>query len=221
MCHAQVIPSVPTRRHIFDALLDAWTGTGRHRIVQVAVAGRWEEARGVQIPIDEGTSRSLVRDAGALDLDVAAEIEWLGHPLVFVGARRAQEQGGHTGFEDDVVRVAALESLDPALALATLAGGRPANVSHIELGAANAWQSVGPMRLWTRGRGVSTGTIAARLNKHPALARCIAPVALEVAFNRPRECWIGVEISEPHADGHVVAPVKIEAMLERLLHLER
>jgi hypothetical protein len=100
--------------------------------------------------------------------------------------------------------------------LAALAGGPPADLRHVEVGAANAWRSVGPLRLWTRGQDRPPAAAAARLNERPALARCIAPVALEVTFGRPRECWIGVEVSEPSADGHVVAPATLDAIIERL-----
>ena len=88
-------------------LLEGWSATGRARIIQVAVGGRWEESRSVDMPTDAGRIRSLVRDAGPADIDVAVEFEWLGHPLVFVGARRAQELAGeHAKFEESVVRVA-------------------------------------------------------------------------------------------------------------------
>ncbi len=192
--------------------------------MQVAVAGRWEEARSIGMPTDAGSARSLIRDAAALDADVAVEFEWLGYPLVFVGARRAHERAGEPAqFEEDVARVAALNPVEPALALATLAGGPPSEVSHVELGAANAWQTVGPLRLWTRGqdRPSPPWTMVARLRERPALSRCIAPVALEVAFERPRECWIGVEVSTRSADGHVVAPMTLTAVLERLFGVER
>lgn len=197
-------------------LLEGWSATGRARIIQAAVAGRWEDSRSIDVPTDAGSARSLVRDADA-DADIAVEFEWLGHPLVFVGARRAQGlAGAHASFEEGVVRVAALDPDDPALALATLAGGSPTELEHIELGAANAWQSVGPLRLWTHGEDRAPGAVAARLREHPVLARCVVPVALEISFRRPRECWIGAEVSEPSANGHVVAASTVETVLARL-----
>ena len=213
---------LPTTRHVLDALLEGWSGMGRTRIVQVAVAGRWEEARGVEMPSEEAVLRRLVREACERDVDVAAEYEWLGHPLVFVGARRGHgEPDARATFEDRVVRVAALSPSDPGLALATLAGGPPADMSHIELGAANAWQSVGPMRLWPSGSDAVDGEISNRLGERPELARCVAPVALEVAFASPCECWIGVEVSQPSGGSHIVAPATVRALLHRLLASER
>jgi hypothetical protein len=182
-------------------------------VLQAAPAGRWEEAQAIELPGDPDGARSLVRDAGPPDGDVAVEFEWL-EPLVFVGARRTS--GEAEAFEDDVVRLTALNPAEPEVALATLAGGPPAELDHVELGAANAWQSVGPLRLWTRGQSRLGTSVAAGLDDHPALARCSATVALEVAFASPRECWLGVEVSERSADGHTVAVARVTAMVERL-----
>jgi hypothetical protein len=201
-----------------DVLLDGWSAAGRPRIIQTAAAGRWEEARSLAMPADAGAARALVRGAGPPGADVAVEFEWLGHPLVFVGARRAPGPAGEDGrFEEDVARLAGQDPADPASALALLAGGPPAEPDHVELGAANAWRSVGPLRLWTHGQDAAPGAVADRLRDHPRLARCHVPVAFAVGFRRPRECWIGVEISEPSAGGHVVAPAAVERMLARLL----
>jgi hypothetical protein len=201
-------------------LLSGWSARGRPRIIQAAANGGWERARSVSMPADAGRVRALVRDAGPADADVAVEYEWLGHPLVFVGARRT---AGPAGEPDDLeaaaVRVAELDTPDPALALAALAGGDPVDVDHVELGAANAWRSVGPLRLWDRDGSRASGAVAERLSDHPTLARCVKPVALEVGFRGPRECWLGVEVSEPTADGHVVTAAKVESLLERLLAL--
>ncbi len=222
VCEAAAILAVPTSGQAIEVLLEGWLAAGRARVLQVAVAGRWEESRSVDMPTDAAEARSLVRDAGPADADVAVECEWLGNPLVFVGARRARERLGEPAdFEERVVRVAALDPADPALALATLAGGLPAGVDHVELGAANAWRSVGPLRLWTGGADRAPGAVAARLRDHPALARCVVPVAHVVAFRCPRACWIGVEVSEPSADGHVVAASTVERLLIRLFAVAR
>jgi hypothetical protein len=192
-------------------LLEGWSPAGRSRRIQVAVSGRWEESRQLAIPADEGSVRSLVRDAAPADADVAAEFEWLGHPLVFVGARRGRDE--QASFEAAVARVVALDPDDPALALATLAGGEPGELDHVELGAANAWQSVGPLRLWIRGEPPPPAT---RLGDHPALALSPVPVALEAAFRTPRECWLGVELSEPSGAEYVLAAEAVDAVLARL-----
>ena len=214
LCDPHVILVLPTTDHVFDTLLEGRMVKRGARVVQAAAAGRWEDARAIELPTDAGSVRSLVRDAGPPGSDVAVEFEWLAHPLVFVGARRAS--GEAEAFEDDVVRVAELDLHEPAVALATLAGRPPAELNHVELGAANAWQSVGPLRLWTCGQDGPPADLAAGLAAHPALARCTAPVALEVAFDHPRECWIGVEVSQPAGDGHVVDVATVTATLDKL-----
>jgi hypothetical protein len=214
--------ALPTSHQAVEALLDGWSATGRRRVLQVAVAGRWEESRSIEMPTDAAGARSLVCDAGPADADVAVEFEWLGRPLVFVGARRTRELASERAdFVEGVVHVAAIDPADPGLALATLAGGSPAALDHIELGAANAWQSVGPLRLWSHGEDRAPRAVEARLREHPALARCVVPVALEVAFRRPRACWIGVEVSEPSGDEHVVCISTVETKLARLFNSAR
>jgi len=207
-----------TSGRVVEVLLDAWSEAGRARIIQAAAAGRWEQARSVAVPAHADRARELVRDVGPADADVAVEYEWLGRPLVFVGARRTSEQTGEPeNFEAAVVQVAELDTADPLFALAALAGGEPVEPTLIDLGAANAWRSVGPLRLWDRAGSRASETVAVRLSNHPTLARCKKPVALEVAFRGPRECWLGVEVSEPTADGHVVAAARVEMLLGRLL----
>ncbi len=207
-----------TSGRVFEVLLDEWSAAGTTRIIQAAAAGRWEEARSLEVPVAADAARELLRDAGPADADVAVEYEWLGRPLVFVGARRTPELTGEPeDFEAAVAQVAKLHADDPSAVLATLAGGEPVEPTLIELGAANAWQSVGPLRLWDRADSRAPGTVAERLSRHPALARCVKPVALEVAFRGPRECWVGVEVSEPAAGRHVVATGRVEMLLGRLL----
>ena len=209
------LSALPTAGRAVEVLLGEWSAAGRARILQAAAGGRWEQARSLAVPAPAGHARALVRDAGPPGADVAVEYEWLGRPLVFVGARRAA--GEHEHFEAAVARAGGLETADPLVALAALAGGDPVEPGHIELGAANAWQSVGPLRLWDRDAPRPPGTVAERLRSHPALARCVKPVALELAFRGPRECWLGVEVSEPTADGHLVAAATVETLLGRLL----
>jgi len=212
-CEDSSIFVLPTAARAAEVLLTGWSAQGRARIVQVAADGRWEESRSVKVPADDASARGLVRGAGPGDADVAVEHEWLGRPLVFVGARRA---GDATAFEADVVAVAGGDVAEPLRALATLAGGPPEGLDHVELGAANAWLSVGPLRLWTRGDDAIAPALEGRLADHPALGRSAAPVALTVSFGRPRECWIGVEISTPSGDRHVVAAATVQEFVRRL-----
>lgn len=207
------ISKLPTAARVVEGLLGEWSAAGRARVLQAATDGGWEASRSVAVPADESSARALVRNAGPDDADVAVEFEWLGYPLVFVGARRAEDPAA---FAAGVVAVADGNSADPLMALAALAGGLPEELDHVELGAANAWRSVGPLRLWTRGDDVVAVDLEARLNAHPALARCVAPVALEVSFRRPRECWLGVEVSAPSDGQHVVRAATVEELVRRM-----
>jgi len=172
------------------------------------------------MPAAAGSVRSLVREAGPGD--VAVELEWLGHPLVFVGARRAPgATDDHAAFEEAVARAAQSDPSDPARALAELAGGTPSQPDHVELGAANAWQSVGPLRLWTREVGHAVGSVESLLRTRPELTFSPVPVALEVAFAHPRPCWLGVEVSRPCGDGYAVEHPTVDALLGGLFRGER
>ena len=179
---------------MLDALLRGWSPAGHRTWMQTAAGGRWEEARGVHTPASAGEVRGLLHGWDADD--VAVEYEWLGHPLVFVGARPA--------LEDAAVRVAAESPSDPEAALAALAGGPPSELVAVEIGAVNAWRSVGPLRLWSAGDPPRLPDVEALLDGRPDLRECSVPVALEVAWGEPRECWVGREISRPVGDAHVV-----------------
>ena len=207
------MPAIESSDDVVRALLEGWSPAGSRRWLQVAAAGRWEDARGVDLPADAGAARTLVRGAGPSSADVAAEFEWLAHPLVFVGARR--RRGDDADFEEAVAGLAAREPAGPADALARLAGGPPAAPEEVELGAANAWHSVGPLRLWSAGERVP-GPPADLLRDRPDLVHCVAPVALEVAFAGPRPCWIGIELSVRTPDGHALELPRLEALLARL-----
>lgn len=193
-------------------MVDGWSPAGRRTWMQAAAGGRWEDSRGIDTPAADREVRSLVRAAGAGD--VAVEFEWLGHPLVFVGARRAH--GEDRAFEDAAVAVAEASPADPAVALAGLAGAEPGEPLTVELGAANAWRSIGPLRLWTRGDPPFGGSVDALLDERPDLRSCVRPVALEVTFDGRRQSWIGRELSRPTGGRHVTDPSAVDALLRRL-----
>ena len=157
----------------------------------------------------------MERAASDAAADVAVEVEWLGRPLVFVGARR--RPSGDPGFAEHAARTALGDPEDAQDALAGLAGGAPAGLAAIELGAANAWRSVGPLRLWSPAEPWAPEALPRRLSGHPALEHCHVPVALEVAFGGPRECWIGVEVSRPEGRGHRVRASRVQTLVSELL----
>lgn len=196
-------------------MLEGWAAQDRAKLLQLAIEGRWEDASALDMPAGDGEVRSLVRQAGPGDVSV--EFEWLGHPLVFVGARRARStEVEDPSFEDAVARVARMNPSEPAVALSVLAGGPPSELDHVEIGAANAWHSVGPLRLWTRGEGHVRRSVQSLLDEHPALRLCSRPVAIEAAFSHPRACWLGIEVSRPSGDRHAVEGASVEATLSRV-----
>ena len=180
-----------------------WAPAGHRTWMQTAAGSRWEDARGLHTPASSSEVRALVRGWGAGE--VAVEYEWLGHPLVFVGARPP--------VEESAVRIAAESPSDPVVALAGLAGGAPSGLASVEIGAVNACQSVGPLRLWSSGDPPELGDVAALLDGRPDLRSCSVPVAVELAWREPRECWIGREVSRPVGDRHVVSPGVVAALV--------
>ena len=197
-------------------LLGGWSPAGQPARLQLARDGRWEDAVHVPMPVPERAARAVLAGAGDADADLAVEVEWLGTPVAFVGARRGRESDVEA-FAHGVVRAVGPAPWKPAAALAALAGGAPSLPAEIELGAANAWRSVGPLRLWTGGEGRAPGDIASLLGARPELAVCRVPVALEVAFAAPRSCWVGVEVSERTPAGHAVSASRVAALLDGLL----
>ena len=200
---------------LLDILVADWAGAGAPKRLQAAADGRWEQARMCDAPVAPALARALVADSAAPDADVAVEFEWVGTQLAFVGARRGP--GDATAFADDVARLAAADPADPERALALLAGGPPRAPEHLELGAANAWRSVGPLRLWSAGAGREPAPLAERLREHPRLACCSAPVALVLSFGAPRECWVGLELSARVGAEHIVEAARVEALVGRLV----
>lgn len=196
---------------VFAVLLAGWSTAATHRRLQFSRDGRWEEAHGVEMPTDADTARSLLRETGDVRAHVAAEVEWLGHRLAFVGARRGADDDA--AFADAVARIADREPFAPRVALEALAGGPPVRPEHAELGAANAWKSVGPLRLWDGEDALPSRDVDELLRDRLDLARCVAPVALEITFAGPRQCWVGIEVSVPSADGHVVQAEALKRLL--------
>ena len=208
---------LPTSDRVAEALLEEWSATGRARIIQAATGGRWEESRSVaaqrtptgcaRLSATPGRAKRMWRLSTS-----GSGVRWCSSAPA---ARRSRRKSSKD-FEAAVVQLAALGTADPLVALATLAGGEPVELDHVEL--------VRPTRGGPSvrcGSGVA-GTPACQERSltswaiTPRSARCVNPVALEVAFRRPRECWLGVEVSEPVAHRHVVAAATVEGLLGRL-----
>jgi hypothetical protein len=93
---------------------------------------------------------------------------------------------------------------DPVSPAERLPDAEPdAEVTMIELGAVNAWPSIGRETLWRAGQADAAHLedLAAR---RPDLARCAHPVAVEVAAATPRPCWVGVVVSGAAGPVHLL-----------------
>ncbi|MGI8722917.1 MAG: hypothetical protein ACR2JG_11885 [Geodermatophilaceae bacterium] len=184
----------------------------RAPVVQVAADGCWEAALSASWEQAEDVP-DLVRRAAALGLrDVAIEVLWPGGG--FVGARWSLEQVqtaadagrraavliAHAGMSAD----ASPDNGEPVTAaLAALLDGLPGrNADRVEVGAVNAWASVGPQLLWQRGRPEAGLPLNELPGRRPDLCECRHPVALEIAATEPRACWVGVVVSTQHGLVH-------------------
>jgi hypothetical protein len=174
--------------------------------LQVAADGWWERAQVARLPVPSDRLDELLDAPGARE--VAVEVVWWGPPVVFVGApvdraRRAP-----------VRRIAARADWTPSEALAILAGGPPGPPVRAELGAVNAWRSVGPLSL---ALDSDSAAIESALAGRPDLARCERPVALELVHERLGRAWWAIEVSSPRAGRH---EVRVE-LVARLLATDR
>jgi hypothetical protein len=90
-------------------------------------------------------------------------------------------------------------------ALVALLGSTPAAEPDLaEMGAVNAWRSIGPLILWRRGEMLMRERVDQAIAARPDLSECTHPVAVELAAATPRACWIGVTVSEPPGRHHHV-----------------
>jgi hypothetical protein len=172
--------------------------------LQVAADGWWERAQVASLPLPPGGVERLLEAPGATE--VAVEVIWWGPPVVFVGAvvdRVARRS---------LRRIAARADWTPSEALDVLAGGPPGPPVRAELGAVNAWRSVGPLPLTV---DADAAAIEAALAGRRDLARCHLPVALELVHESPRRAWWAIEVSARRAGRHHVRVERVAQLLRR------
>lgn len=187
--------------------------------LQVAGDGRWETA--VTIPVDDASrlATRLERVAASARRDVAVEVLWPGQ--VFVGARWSLAESGGAGANAALAgarrALAVLSASYPAeAALLALLHSTPNLVPEFaELGAVNAWASVGPLTLWRRTKAFTPAAVGAALASRPDLTECRYPVAVEVAATGPRACWVGVTVSNLAGSVHLLDRDALDEVLAR------
>jgi hypothetical protein len=140
--------------------------------------------------------------------DVALEVLWPGRPTVFVGARF------ETVESMPLHALIARDDWTPSVALDALVAGVLRGPFRAELGAMNAWRSVGPLAV---GINASRAAVEEALAGHPRLAWCRDPVALEVVCDGDREAWWGVEVSLRTSAGlHRVDAARVAELLRSI-----
>jgi hypothetical protein len=172
--------------------------------LQVAVEGCWERAVTIRLPAPASEVDRLL--AGLSGADVAVELVW-GPPIVFVGARLESVA------RPVLCELAARRDWTASGALAVLASGPPGPPVRAELGAVNAWRSVGPLPIAI---DADTQAIARALAGRPDLMRCRRPVALEVVHQNAREIWSAIQVSTQHDDIHRTSAARVAALLSSL-----
>lgn len=153
---------------------------------------------------------------------MAVEVLWPGQ--IFVGARWALQ-------ERDAARVGAMRAQAAVSASATqpvdaallaLLGAKPSlKPDFAELSAVNAWASTGPLRLWRTGEALASNVVDGLLATRPDLTICEHPVAVELATNQPRSCWVGITVSTPSGSAHRLNRDALEDVLARGMLLPR
>ena len=170
-------------------------------VLQVAADGRWETAAAVPVAGSPAAVRTVVEQvARAARVDIAVEIMWPAQAFVGVcwpadGWERAAAAASRG--------VAVLTSGSPVppsqtveAALLALLGTTPGtDLELVELGAVNAWHSIGPEQLWRRRAVLTEQAVESVLVRRPDLANCSHPVAVELAVTDPQPCWVGIHVS--------------------------
>lgn len=183
-------------------------------VLQIAGDGRWEAARAVMVSGSSTKPSTVVQEVASTAVrDVAVEVLWPGQ--AFVGVRWPVDQ------LDDVARAASRASLMVGSAhgiegaLLTLLGTVPSrDLEFAELGAVNAWASVGPEVLWRRGHAHPPQALNALLTRRPDLTICAHPVAVELAVSQPLPCWIGIIVSTNSGPAHHLDRQALDQVLE-------
>nr|CTQ98447.1 hypothetical protein [Kibdelosporangium sp. MJ126-NF4] len=167
-------------------------------MLQVAADGRWEVAE--VVPLTEPARPVVERVAQVAGDDLAVEVLWPGQ--AFVGVRWPADSWEQA--VDAVSRVVADPGTrDVEASLLALLGSTPSSeLEFVDLGAVNAWRSIGPERLWQRGAAPTAQATDSVLARRPDLAGCPHPLAVELGVTIPRPCWVGVYVSPASGPVH-------------------
>lgn len=200
-------------------------------LLQIAADGDWETATVLPVAADPSDVVTCIGQVAATaQSDLAVEVLWPGE--VFVGARwssRERDAAGDGATRAQAAVTAAGTAADTAAstppvraALLALLGAEPSlEPDFAEVGAVNAWASIGPLRVWRAGEAFAPTVVDELLAARPDLTQCAHPVAVELAADHPRPCWVGITVSTPTGSGHRLDRGALGDVLARSLRPSR
>jgi hypothetical protein len=173
-------------------------------VLQVAADGQWERAQIIALSGEVQAAHAAVTRTAAGARYLAMEILWPG--TMFVGTvwpadRHAEAYPAATRA---FAALGEARQSEPAVTgLTALLGATPeGEVASADLGAVNAWLSVGPEPLWRQGEIYSAAAVDGTVDNRPDLMTCTHPVAVEFSIAGPRRCWVAIFVSTPHGAAH-------------------
>lgn len=186
-------------------------------VLQIAADGHWETATSVNLAEGRASALEAVEQvARAAQHDIAVEIMWPTQAICGVRwtVDRWNEAAGRTGHAYDALTTG--HTAEAAL-FALLGSAPSAMVEFAELGAVNAWRSVGPVALWHQGEELSEEMIDTALRRRPDIESCGYPLSVELAVTNPLPCWVGVYVSVPHGQVHHLDRQALHAVFDRAI----
>jgi len=149
--------------------------------------------------------------------DLAVEVLWPGQAFAGVRWPAGEVQQAAAATARAYAVFSQMHEQPIEAGILALLGTRPGpDLELAELGAVNAWRSVGSLVLWRRGDDLTAEALHSRVARRPDLTTCSHPVAVELAAILPRPWWIGIVVSvgsgsvhhlDQHALGRVLAGV--------------
>ncbi len=175
-------------------------------LLQLAADGRWESCVAFSVGSDTMAAAQQL-SSGAKFL--AMEVMWPGQ--AFVGTGWPAEHWSEAGSAAERVLAAAASTAEEAFT--ALLGEKPSDtIESAELGAVNAWLSVGPEPLWLQ----ADPTVTPHLPSRPELTLCTHPVAVEFGLSGSKPQWAAVVVSDPEGSMHRLNPAKFAAAMSIL-----
>lgn len=166
-------------------------------ILQAAPDGKWEKA----VFIGESDDAAAILEAMSRDAThIGLEVMWPGYAFVGTGWLAGEWRKGVPVVSRTLA--AAPSSIAEGLAalLDSAHGDAPPRYGarFAQLGAVNAWDSVGAEALWRAGEAYSRDAVEAILDRRPDLAMtCAHPVAVEFGLTGDLPAWVAFYVSQP------------------------